>query len=68
MLEDSRDGIGYAKCKRTKEGLGTLYFQAWCILFWIGAGMAGSHLKFGKNEGPDESITELFSGPSNVHN
>ena len=30
--------------------------------------MAGSHIKFGKNEGPDESITERCSGPSNVHN
>lgn len=30
--------------------------------------MAGSHLKFGENEGPDESMTELCSGPSNVHN
>jgi len=25
--------------------------------------MAGSHLKFGKNEGPDESITEGCPGP-----
>jgi hypothetical protein len=67
-LNDSLDGIGCPKCKKNEIRVGHVVLQMWCILFWIGAGMAGSHLKFGKNEGPDESITEKCSGPSKVHN
>ena len=60
--------LGIRSAKERKKGWARCNFRCGAICFGFGAGMAGSHLKFGKNEGPDESITEKCSGPPNVHN